>query len=106
LQADPLSQATDRLFDALDRMTVALGQLTALTRLTLANQQPPPQQQLPDDEVEQIAFPIEVAAKISGLGRTTLFALVKSGELKSIRVGRRRLVTREALQDLLTRFEK
>ena len=43
-------------------------------------------------------FPVPQAADILGVGRTTLYALMKSGELKSVSVGRRRFVARDQLE--------
>ncbi|HEV2640778.1 MAG TPA: helix-turn-helix domain-containing protein [Actinocrinis sp.] len=40
----------------------------------------------------RILLTVEEAADTIGIGRTTTFALVKSGELKSVKVGRLRRV--------------
>lgn len=40
----------------------------------------------------------------SKIGRTTVFALIKSGELESIKIGRRRYVPAAALRDYLERL--
>jgi excisionase family DNA binding protein len=45
------------------------------------------------------------AARISGLGRTTLYAAIGSGALRSLKVGKRRLITIEALKDWLAAAE-
>ena len=39
------------------------------------------------------------AARIMGIGRTKLYALLKEGELKSIKIGSRRLITTQAIHD-------
>lgn len=57
-------------------------------------------------EPERLAYTVEDAATASGLGRTTLFGFIKSGQLRTLKVGRRRLVTPEALRDLLATFER
>jgi hypothetical protein len=41
------------------------------------------------------------ARKISGLGNTTLWALIKAHKLEVVRVGRRTLVTFRSLESLL-----
>jgi len=41
------------------------------------------------------------AARLSGLGRTTLYAALSSGELKSIKLGARRLIMLDTLRDWL-----
>ena len=42
------------------------------------------------------------ARKISGLGNTTIWALIKSGKLESVRVHRRRLIVYRSLEKLLS----
>ena len=50
--------------------------------------------------MEPIALRIPDAARISGLARTRLFEMIRSGELKSIKIGKRRLVLAESLRAL------
>ena len=45
------------------------------------------------------------AARLCSIGRTTLYAALSSGELKSVKIGTRRLITLEALRDWLKRNE-
>lgn len=45
------------------------------------------------------------AARLCSIGRTTLYAAVSSGELKSVKIGTRRLITLDALRDWLKRNE-
>jgi excisionase family DNA binding protein len=49
-----------------------------------------------------IAVTIPVARKISGLGNTTVWKLIAEKKLATVRVGRRRLITYESLERLLT----
>ena len=51
--------------------------------------------------VSPICYSINDAVKISTLGRTKINALIKSGELESKKIGRRRLIPCEALAKLL-----
>lgn len=46
------------------------------------------------------------AARLCSIGRTTLYAALSSGELKSIKIGTRRLITLEALRDWLKHNEQ
>ena len=46
------------------------------------------------------------AARLVGVGRTTLYEAMGSGALRSLKIGRRRLVTVEALKDWLTAAER
>lgn len=43
------------------------------------------------------------AAKVLGIGRDTCYALVRSGQLRSIRIGRRLLVPRAELEAFCAR---
>ncbi|MDU9002409.1 helix-turn-helix domain-containing protein [Sedimentitalea todarodis] len=45
------------------------------------------------------------AARLCSIGRTTLYAALSSGELKSVKIGTRRLITLDALRDWLKRNE-
>jgi excisionase family DNA binding protein len=42
---------------------------------------------------------VEQSAKLVGIGRTTAYSLVKSGEWKTIKIGRLTRLTREILED-------
>lgn len=46
------------------------------------------------------------AARLCSIGRTTLYAALSSGELKSIKIGTRRLITIDALRDWLKKNEQ
>ena len=45
------------------------------------------------------------AARICGIGRTTLYAALSSGELKSAKIGTRRLIRLEAIREWLAQKE-
>lgn len=46
------------------------------------------------------------AARICSIGRTTLYAALSSGELKSTKIGTRRLITIDALRSWLKKNEQ
>jgi excisionase family DNA binding protein len=48
------------------------------------------------------AAAIPVARRISGLGNTTVWKLIAEQKLATVKVGRRRLITYESLEKLLT----
>lgn len=52
-----------------------------------------------------IAVSPNEAARLCSIGRTTLYAALSSGDLKSVKIGTRRLITLEALRDWLNRNE-
>lgn len=51
-------------------------------------------------ELKPITVTVDTALRISGLGRTKLYQLIGSGEIKTVTVGRRRLVVYASLEDL------
>ena len=50
--------------------------------------------------IKPITVTIETALKVSGIGRTKLYQLLGDGTLKSITIGRRRLVIFASLEEL------
>jgi excisionase family DNA binding protein len=44
---------------------------------------------------------VEEAARLLGVGRSTVYDLIRSGRLRSVKIGRRRLIPRDALDRLL-----
>ena len=49
---------------------------------------------------------IEQAQERLGVGRSKVFQLVASGELRSVRVGRRRLIPEAAIVDFIARLDE
>ena len=49
-----------------------------------------------------LAVPVKTACKLVGIGSTTMWALIKAGRVKSVRLGRRRLILFSSLETLLT----
>jgi excisionase family DNA binding protein len=56
---------------------------------------------MPTHAIEKIAYRIDEAVQASGLGRTFLYERMASGELKSIKIGGRRLIRATDLMDFL-----
>jgi excisionase family DNA binding protein len=50
---------------------------------------------------EVLAHDVPVAGRLIGVGTTKGWELVRSGDLRTIRIGRRRLVTKQALHAFL-----
>jgi excisionase family DNA binding protein len=55
-----------------------------------------------DTNTDPITVTVAETRKVSGLGTTTIYHLIKHKKLKTIRVGRRRLVDYASLKALLT----
>lgn len=52
-------------------------------------------------EEVRLAYPIPEAAQAIGVGRTTLYAEIAAGRIATVTIGRRRLITRAALEAYL-----
>lgn len=50
---------------------------------------------------QQLAYTIPQAAEQLGLGRTSLYGLITSGELRAIKVGRRTVISHRELETFL-----
>lgn len=51
--------------------------------------------------LQKRAYTIKDAVHVSSLGRTTIYSLIGSGLLKTVKVGGRRLISAESLHHLL-----
>jgi excisionase family DNA binding protein len=51
-------------------------------------------------------FGVAEASALTGIGRTTLYSELSAGRLASVKVGRRRLIPREALDEYVARLRK
>jgi excisionase family DNA binding protein len=49
-----------------------------------------------------LAVPVRTACNLLGIGHTTMWGLIKSGRVKTARIGRRRLIIFASLQALLS----
>ena len=49
---------------------------------------------------------VEEAAEILSLGRTTIFALIRDGHLRAVRIGKRRLVAASELEAFAVRCQE
>ena len=54
--------------------------------------------------MKEIAYRIPDASDVSGIGRTTLYELIKKGEIESVHVGRRTLIIAASLHLYLDRL--
>ncbi|MEU6130676.1 helix-turn-helix domain-containing protein [Saccharopolyspora sp. NPDC047091] len=88
-----------------DRATDIAATLAKLAALLAEQEQPAPQ---PDRTVRampsRVLLTVEEAAEQLGVGRTTAYALVRSGELESVRIGRLRRIPKEAINTYAARL--
>jgi excisionase family DNA binding protein len=54
-----------------------------------------------DPPAERLAYSVDEAARLTGLSRDLLYDEMRRGNLSFIKVGRRRLITRQHLQQFL-----
>jgi excisionase family DNA binding protein len=52
---------------------------------------------------EKLAYTIAEVVAVSGLGRTTIYELIKRGELPRVKIGSRTVIRRSDLEALLER---
>jgi excisionase family DNA binding protein len=52
-------------------------------------------------EIERLTLRVEEAAKMIGISRNTAYELVKQGKIPSLRFGRRIVVPRHRLEEIL-----
>lgn len=57
--------------------------------------------------MERVLLPIwpDTGQALGGLGRTKVFELIKTGQLRSVQIGRRRFVVAESVADYVRRLE-
>ncbi len=58
-----------------------------------------------DKTAERLAVSVEDAAAMAGVGRTTLYAALGAGSLRSLKIGKRRLIRLEALEAWIAAHE-
>jgi excisionase family DNA binding protein len=52
--------------------------------------------------VKPLAVSVKTACKLVGVGNTSMWGLIKAGRVKTVSIGRRRLVIYSSLESLLT----
>jgi excisionase family DNA binding protein len=56
-----------------------------------------------DRPVERLAYSVDEAAVITGLSRDLLYDEMRTGRLAYLKIGRRRIITRQHLESFLSR---
>jgi excisionase family DNA binding protein len=63
---------------------------------------------MPPEHIQQLSarlHPVEHVMERLCLGRSSVFGLIKGGELPSVKIGRRRLVSEAALTAFISRLD-
>ena len=58
-------------------------------------------QEKPDPSAERLAYSVNEAARLTGLSRDLLYDQMRRGNLRYVKIGRRRLITRQHLEQFL-----
>jgi excisionase family DNA binding protein len=53
----------------------------------------------------RLLYSVEEAAQLLGIGRTFMFELVATGQVDSLKIGKRRKVPRQALHEYIARLK-
>jgi len=77
-----------------DRLTTAVTELVAALRDEIATQRRPSERE--PDRLRSI----DQAARALGIGRTALYSEIGAGRIRSIKVGRRRLIPSSAISEV------
>ena len=54
-----------------------------------------------DPSAERLAYSVDEAARLTGLSRDLLYDQMRRGNLRYVKIGRRRLITRQHLEQFL-----
>ena len=55
--------------------------------------------------MSRMLYPVDEAARQLGVGLTTIRALIKAGDLRSVKIGRARRIPADALQEYVQRLD-
>ena len=53
------------------------------------------------DTLEPLAYSVADAGKVSSLGKTSIYALIRSGRLESRKIGNRTVIPADSLRNLI-----
>ena len=55
---------------------------------------------------QQLSYTVDQACQAVGLPRTSLYSAMRDGKLRTFKAGRRRMVSRKALEDFIAALER
>lgn len=65
------------------------------------NEHPRPGRQFRPQPVEPISYTVSAAVRATGIGRSTIFAMLADGRLERVKVGKKTLIPRASLEALV-----
>ncbi|MBN9759406.1 hypothetical protein Ae406Ps2_3628 [Pseudonocardia sp. Ae406_Ps2] len=86
-----------------DDRAAKIGQLLAQLATLMADQ-PTPREPEPAHRPARVLFTVEEAAEQLGIGKTTAYAYVRTGELESVLIGRLRRIHADAIAGFAARL--
>jgi excisionase family DNA binding protein len=69
------------------------------------SEEEPPMAIMVDQQQEKLAITVDEAAKLLGVGRNVTYEAVRTGQIPSIRIGRRIIIPRAALLNMLKKAD-
>ena len=54
----------------------------------------------------RLSYTVDGACEVTGLNRNQFYKAITAGDLKTFKVGRRRMVSAQALQDFISKLEQ
>ena len=58
------------------------------------------------EQNQRISYNVEEAIGVTGLNRSAIYCAIRNGSLKTFKNGRRRMVSRKALEDYVSKLER
>ena len=55
---------------------------------------------------QQLSYTVEDAVQVTGLSRSRLYQAIRAGSLTTWKAGKRRMVSRKALEQFISRLER
>ena len=103
MNSNPVScEETERLA-AVKRRAASIEQMCVVLSRELANLSEEVTELVERPVTQPLSVSVSEAARLLGLSRSTMFGLVESQAVRSVKVGSRRLVPRRALEELLVK---
>mgnify|MGYP002785742679 FL=1 len=64
--------------------------------------EPQPPRQFRGQPIEPLSYTVSAAVRATGIGRSTIFAMLADGRLKRVKVGKKTLIPRASLEAIVS----